>query len=105
MVRIILARTFDTPVVTASTLEKWISVNRSLIRCMQLREVRWLRSYISADGKRSICEYDASYVQVVREACRESETTFDAIWQVEVCPGQAQRLALTCPTPILVETP
>jgi hypothetical protein len=53
--------------------------------CFVARGVDWLRSFVAINGTRSICEMEAPYAEIVRDACRQDGLTYDQIWRAEVC--------------------
>jgi hypothetical protein len=50
---------------------------RAIDKCLELRGARWMRSYISLDGKRAVCEFEAPDAESVREAFRMAGQPFD----------------------------
>ena len=48
--------------------------------CLQAHGARWLRSYVSEDGRRMICEFEAADAEAVRASMREAQTPFDRVW-------------------------
>ncbi len=55
-------------------------ITRRLDRCLELRGARWMRSYITPDGRRSLCEFEAPDGESVREAFRTAGLPFDRAW-------------------------
>lgn len=51
-----------------------------LNHCLAEREIRWLYSYLSPDGTRSICCFEAPDAESVRESYRRSQQPFERIW-------------------------
>jgi hypothetical protein len=83
MPHIIVERTFDTPL----TQEELTATEARMAPCLDLYNVRWIRSYWSADRRRMICEYDAADVASVRNVQREAEAKFDRAWTADVLSG------------------
>lgn len=83
MTHIIVERTFNTPL----TQEELSAVEARMAPCLDLYNVRWIRSYWSADRRRMICEYDAADVASVRNVQREAEAKFDRAWAADVLSG------------------
>jgi hypothetical protein len=83
MPHIIVERTFDTPL----TQEELTATEARMAPCLDLYNVRWVRSYWSADRRRMICEYDAADVASVRNVQREAEAKFDRAWAADVLSG------------------
>ncbi len=81
---IVLERIYNPPLVTPVDHEDWATTNYQLDRCLHAREVKWIRSLISNDGSRSICEFEAPYADAVREACHESRSDFGSVWHGEI---------------------
>ncbi len=55
-------------------------VTRRLDRCLELRGARWMRSYVTPDRRRSLCEFEAPDGESVREAFRTAGLSFDRAW-------------------------
>jgi hypothetical protein len=53
---------------------------RRLDRCLELRGARWMRSYLTLDGRRAICEFEAPDAESVREAFRSAGRAFERAW-------------------------
>ncbi len=84
MPRIIVERNFETPL----TREELGAVEARMAPCLELYNVRWIRSYWSVDRRRMICEYDAADVASVRNVQREAEARFDNAWAADVLGEQ-----------------
>lgn len=80
MPRIIVERTFETPL-TRAELD---AVEARMAPCLSLYNVGWIRSYWSADRRRMICEYDAADVASVRDVQREAAARFDRAWAADL---------------------
>lgn len=48
--------------------------------CFKLHRVNWLKSYLSADGDRMLCWYQAPDAESVRIALRQLGSDMDAVW-------------------------
>ena len=83
MPRIIVERSFETPL----TRQELDAVEARMAPCLDLYNVRWVRSYWSADRRRMICEYDAADVASVRNVQREAAAKFDRAWAADVLDG------------------
>jgi hypothetical protein len=55
-------------------------VARRIDRCLALRNARWMRSYVTTDGRRAICEFEAPDAESVREAFRAAGHPFERAW-------------------------
>ena len=80
MPHIIVERSFETPL----TQEELADVERRMAPCLDLYNVRWIRSYWSTDRRRMICEYDAADVASVRNVQREAAAKFDNAWAADL---------------------
>lgn len=89
MPHIIVERSFEIPL----TQEELDAVEKRMAPCLDLYNVRWIRSYWSADRRRMICEYEAADVASVRNVQREAEAKFDRAWAADVLGGGDEQLA------------
>jgi hypothetical protein len=80
MPRIIVERSFEIPF----TEEELAAVESRMAPCLDLYNVRWVRSYWSADRKRMICEYDAADIASVRNVQHEAAARFERVWAADV---------------------
>jgi hypothetical protein len=48
--------------------------------CLEMRGIKRLRSWLSMDRRRALCEYHAADAETVREAFRSANVTFARIW-------------------------
>jgi hypothetical protein len=53
---------------------------RRIDRCLELRGARWMRSYLTPDGRKALCEFEAPDAESVREAFRMAGQPFDRAW-------------------------
>ena len=93
MARVIAEHTFETPL----SDEELASMSRRVDACLEVRDGAWVRSYVSADRKRMICEFEAPDAESVRHALRSAESKFDRVWSatafvVEDYPEHLARL-------------
>jgi hypothetical protein len=77
---IIVERSFEKPL----TQEELSAVEARMAPCLDLYNVRWIRSFWSADRLRMICEYEAADVASVRNVQREAEAKFDHAWAADI---------------------
>jgi hypothetical protein len=77
---IIVERNFEKPL----TQEELSAVEARMAPCLDLYNVRWIRSFWSADRLRMICEYEAADVASVRNVQREAEAKFDRVWTADI---------------------
>jgi hypothetical protein len=48
--------------------------------CLDVRGIRRLRSWISLDRRRAVCEFHAADAEAVREAYRSAKVGYEKIW-------------------------
>jgi hypothetical protein len=48
--------------------------------CLDAHGVRWVESYIGANGDRRICLFEAPDAESVRSAFRSARATFERVW-------------------------
>lgn len=80
MPHIIVERSFETPF----TQEDLKAVEARMAPCLDLYNVRWIRSYWSADRLRMVCEYEAADIASVRNVQREAGARFERAWAADV---------------------
>jgi hypothetical protein len=73
---VLVEQVFDPPL----TDEEHDRMARRVDSCLQLRHGRWMRSYLSADCKRMICEFEAPDAQSIRDAFRSAGVAFEKVW-------------------------
>jgi hypothetical protein len=73
---IVVEQTFDPPL----SDEEHGRIAKRLDSCLEMREARWMRSYLSSDRKRMICEFEAPDAQSVRDAYRNAGVPVDRVW-------------------------
>jgi hypothetical protein len=54
--------------------------------CLEVRYAAWVRSSLSADRKRMICEFEAPDAESVRAALRSAGISFERVWTAQVFP-------------------
>jgi Protein of unknown function (DUF4242) len=80
MQHLILEATFETPF-TAAEEE---AAARKIDSCLERYGARWVRSYVSLDRRRTICEFEAPDAEAVRVAYRSAGAAFERVWPAEV---------------------
>jgi len=80
MPRIIVERNFDPPV----TPDDLNAVSQRIGGCLDLYRVRWIRSHVSIDRRRMVCEYEAVDAQSVRDVQNAAQAPFERVWPAEV---------------------
>ncbi len=76
MQRFIVERTFSPPMSEQELSE----VSARMAPCLELHDVRWIRTHLSADRQRMVCEYDARDAESVRKVQHEAQAKFDRVW-------------------------
>lgn len=76
MHRFIVERTFSPPI----TDRELSAVEARMAPCLDMHDVRWVRSYMSEDRQRMICEYEARDAESVRKVQHEAQAKFDRVW-------------------------
>ena len=84
MPRVIVERSFEAPF----TQDDLDAVEARMAPCLDLYNVRWIRSYWSADRLRMICEYEAADLASVRNVQREAGARFERAWAADVLGEQ-----------------
>ena len=77
---VIVEQILDPPM----TDEEHSRIGKLIDRCAEIRNARWMRSYLSADRRRMFCEFEAPDAQSVRESYRSAGVPFQAVWSAEL---------------------
>lgn len=87
MARILVEATYDPPLAEAvmQTAEQEPDPD-----CYQIRNVKWLRSFVSRDRRRVICELEAPDADSVREAYRQAGHPFERVWAADILQAKSQ---------------
>ncbi len=80
MASIIVEQSFEQP----CSDEQYADFARRLDSCLEARRGTWVRSSLSADRKRMICEFEAPDAEAVREALHTAGVPFDRVWLAQV---------------------
>ena len=80
MANIVLEQSFSEPV----TPDFLNAEAKKLDKCLEVYGAAWVRSYLSADRKRMICEFEAADAEQVRQSARSAGVPFDACWVAEL---------------------
>lgn len=78
MAILIVEQTFEVPL----TDEEHDRLKKRLDPCLDRHGGRWMRSYISADRKRVLCEFEAADAEAVRASYRGADVPFERVWTV-----------------------
>ena len=73
---VLVARSF----VDGVSLQEIQDIEDAGIGCLKTRNVRFLRTFFSADRKRMVCLYQAPDAESVRQAQREAGVPFEDAW-------------------------
>lgn len=76
---IVLEKLFDPPLADEERARRWARVTP----CLTARGARWIRTYLSADRRRMVCEFEAPDADAVREALHSAEVKFERAWVAE----------------------
>lgn len=79
MVFLILEKEFEAPF----TPEAHDDEAERLDPCLDAHGVRWLRSYLSLDRRRMVCEFEADDAEAVRSSFRSAGVAFARVWAAE----------------------
>lgn len=77
---VIVERTMRNPV----TLDQLAAAATAGSACFEAHRVRLLRSLLSLDGMRVVCQYEAPDAEAVRQANRKAGLAFDNVWTADV---------------------
>ena len=83
MPHVIVERNFEMPF----TSEELAAVEARMKPCLELYNVRWIRSYWSSDRRRMVREYEAADVASVRNLQREAGARFERAWAADILEG------------------
>jgi hypothetical protein len=72
----VVERTFGSPIALEVAERAVLGENP----CYAIRGIRQLASYVSPDGSRTVCVYEAPDAEVLREASRALGLPIDRIW-------------------------
>lgn len=76
----VVEQTFEKPI----TNEEMNAMARRVDPCLEAHGATWVRSYVSSDRKRVICELEAADAEKVRESYRSAGVQFERVWSAEV---------------------
>lgn len=80
MVRVLVEKIFDPPM----TQERWNQDVKKAIPCHSSHDVHWIRSMMSRDRSRVICEFEAPDAETVRRSFRKVGLPFARVWTIDV---------------------
>ncbi len=80
MAVMVLEQTFEPPM----SPEELNAAARRLDNCLEAHGARWMRTYLSKDCRRMICEFEADDAEHVRESARSAGLPFDRCWTADM---------------------
>jgi len=80
MTHLIVEQTFSTPLTDA----EHDRAAKRLNPCLEQHGAHWVRSYLSQDRLRMVCEFEAADAEAVRSSYRSAGMPFDRVWATEV---------------------
>lgn len=84
MAQLIVEQTFDPPL----TDEQHNRLAGQLDPCLESYGARWMRSYLSADRRRMVCEFEAADAEAVRQSYRSAGVEFERVWPAQLYARQ-----------------
>ena len=84
MAHLIVEQTFDQPL----TDEQHNRLAGQLDPCLESYGARWMRSYLSTDRRRMVCEFEAADAEAVRQSYRSAHIDFERVWPAELFARQ-----------------
>ena len=85
MAHLIVEQTFETPL----TDEEHGRLGQRLDNCLEAYGARWVRSYLSTDRRRMVCEFQAADAEAVRTSYRSAGVPFERVWTAELYAREA----------------
>ncbi len=79
MAILVLEQTFEKPM----TSQDLTDAGKRFDKCLEAHGARWMRSYLSKDRLRMICEFEAPDAEQVRESARSAGVPFDRCWPAD----------------------
>ena len=80
MAVLVLEQSFEIPVTPEELNDAALRVDR----CLEAHGARWMRSYLSKDRKRIICEFEAADAEQVRDSYRAAGVNFEGCWVADL---------------------
>jgi hypothetical protein len=79
MAILVLEQTFE----QAMTEQDLTDAAKRFDKCLEAHGARWMRSYLSKDRRRMICEFEAGDAEQVRNSARSAGIPFDRCWPAD----------------------
>jgi len=86
MAHLIVEQVFD----AALTDEAHGRIGERLDKCLGVHGACWVRSYLSTDRRRMVCEFEAPDAEAVRTSYRSAGVAFERVWPAEVYSRDAR---------------
>ena len=80
MEHVIVERSFSEPLEFAQLQ----ALEERFAWCLEQHDVRFLHTYLSKDGRRMVCVYQAPDAEAVRKSQRQAGLPFDQVWTAQV---------------------
>ncbi|HEY9629808.1 MAG TPA: nickel-binding protein [Coleofasciculaceae cyanobacterium] len=80
MIHVVVECEYDVPF----DKKAWYAADLRLLPCLEAHGATWIRSQVSLDGRRTICEFEAPDADSVRTAYRKTAVAFKRVWVSEV---------------------
>ena len=80
MAILVLEQSFENPI----DPEELNDSSKRVDKCLEAHGARWMRSYLSVDRRRLVCEFEAADAESVRDSFRSAGVPFDACWSATV---------------------
>jgi len=80
MAQLIVEQVFE----TGLTDEEHGRLGERLDKCLGVYGAQWVRSYLSTDRRRMVCEFEAPDAEAVRTSCRSAGVGFERVWPADV---------------------
>jgi uncharacterized protein DUF4242 len=80
MAILVLEHTFDDPISDQALNDS----AKRMDQCLEAYGARWIRSYLSKDRKRMICEFEAADAEQIRTSARAAGVPFDRCWVADL---------------------
>jgi hypothetical protein len=71
------------------SLEQQAANSAALSSCLQVRNIKHLRSWLSMDGTKGCCEFFAPDSETLREAYHTAKVGFARVWPALLFEGEA----------------
>ncbi len=91
MALIVVERVFTEPIVLAESQ----AIADENAWCYRLHQVRFVLSYVSTDGRRVICVYEAPDAEAVRRVQRQTGLPAQRVWAASLHEAPEQAVSLS----------